>query len=103
MIIRQHAYVSTFRVYVCTIGITTSSVRSLNSSSFFVVSCKNPAVDKEARWLIDSPTYLSQYTPPVLSICQFYFKHINILAPTQSANNLFHLVTVFLGVKMKMF
>ena len=31
-------------------------------------------VDKEALWLIESPTYLSKYTPPILGICRFYFK-----------------------------
>ena len=30
-------------------------------------------VDKEAVWLVESPTYLSKYTPPVLCICRFYF------------------------------
>ena len=30
-------------------------------------------VDKEAVWLIESPTCLSKYIPPVLGICRFYF------------------------------
>ena len=33
-------------------------------------------------WLIESPTYLSKYTLPVLGICQ----SLTLLAPTQSDN-----------------
>ena len=27
----------------------------------------------EAVWLIDSPTYLAKYTPPIVGTCRFYF------------------------------
>ena len=38
---------------------------------------------------------VSKYTPPVLGICQFYFLNIlTLLAPTQSADNMFHSFTV---------
>ena len=30
-------------------------------------------VDKEALWLIESPTYLTKCTQPFLGTCQFYF------------------------------
>ena len=44
---------------------------------------------------IESPTYLSKYTPHVLGICRFYFlNRLTLLAPTQSADALFHSFTV---------
>ena len=52
-------------------------------------------MDKEALWLIESPTYLSKCTLPFLGICQFRFLNIlTLLAPIQSANNMFHSFTV---------
>ena len=44
-------------------------------------------VDKEALWLIESPTYLSKCAPPVLGICRFFiFIYIN-------TDNVFHFKT----------
>ena len=50
---------------------------------------------QEAVWLIESPTFLYKCTPPFLGICRFYFLNIlTLLAPTLSADNMFHPFTV---------
>ena len=51
-------------------------------------------VDKEALWLIESPTYLSKYTRPSEVYVYFILNILTLLAPTQSAGNLFHSCTV---------
>ena len=51
-------------------------------------------MDKEALWLIESPTCLSKCTPPFFGVCRFYKRKLTLIAPTQSPDNMLHSFTV---------